>query len=143
VLSWQGLGRSRRRFIKVGMVAEATCVPSRGRSFRWWLPLCRLHRGLASSGRRATDRGAETLYVLHHSRFHGADLQGRAGRREPGSSCVANAYTSNHELITSGKIGSLKSFALHVVDATGLVHALLLRIQALLLPIQTLVLGGH
>jgi hypothetical protein len=61
----------------------------------------------------------------------------------PGSSCVANAYTSNHELITSGKIGSFKSFGLHFVDATGLVHALLLRIQVLLLPIQTLVLSGH
>ena len=46
----------------------------------------------------------------------------------PGSSCVANAYTSNHDLIASGKIGSFKSFGLHVVDATGLVHALLLRI---------------
>ena len=61
----------------------------------------------------------------------------------PGSSCIANAYTSNHELIASGKIGSFKSFALHVVDATGLVHAMLLRIQALLLPIKTLVLSGH
>jgi hypothetical protein len=28
-------------------------------------------------------------------------------------------------------------------DAVGLVHALLLRIQALLLPIKTLVLSGH
>ncbi|HTE94887.1 MAG TPA: HlyD family secretion protein, partial [Bradyrhizobium sp.] len=45
--------------------------------------------------------------------------------------------------ISSGKIGSFKSFGLHVVDATGLVHALLLRIQALLLPIKTLVLSGH
>ena len=33
--------------------------------------------------------------------------------------------------------------AYRVVDATGLVHALLLRIQALLLPIKTLVLSGH
>ncbi len=61
----------------------------------------------------------------------------------PGSSCVANAYTSNHELISSGKLSSLKSFGLHVVDATGFVHALLLRIQALVLPIKTLVLSGH
>jgi hypothetical protein len=60
-----------------------------------------------------------------------------------GSSCIANAYTSNHELISSGKLSTLKSFWLHVVDATGLVHALLLRIQALLLPIKTLVLSGH
>ena len=35
------------------------------------------------------------------------------------------------------------NFGLHVVDATGLVHAMLLRIQALLLPIKTLVLSGH
>jgi hypothetical protein len=32
---------------------------------------------------------------------------------------------------------------LHVVDATGIVHAMLLRIQALVLPIKTLVLSGH
>ena len=61
----------------------------------------------------------------------------------PGSSCVANAYTSNHEVISSGKLGSFKSFWLHIVDATGLVHGLLLRIQALVLPIKTLVLSGH
>jgi len=33
--------------------------------------------------------------------------------------------------------------AAQTVDATGLVHAMLLRIQALLLPIKTLVLSGH
>jgi hypothetical protein len=32
---------------------------------------------------------------------------------------------------------------LHAVDAVGIVHAMLLRIQALLLPIKTLVLSGH
>ena len=60
-----------------------------------------------------------------------------------GSSCIVNAYTSNHELISSGKLSSAKSFGLHAVDAVGLVHAMLLRIQALLLPIKTLVLSGH
>jgi hypothetical protein len=33
--------------------------------------------------------------------------------------------------------------ALHEVDALGLVHALILRIQALLLPFKTLVFSGH
>jgi hypothetical protein len=61
----------------------------------------------------------------------------------PGSSCIVNAYTSNHDVIADPKTGALKGFALHAVDATGLVHALLLRIQALLLPIKTLVLSGH
>ncbi|MEY9169678.1 hypothetical protein ABIF15_000910 [Bradyrhizobium elkanii] len=61
----------------------------------------------------------------------------------PGSTCIVNAYTSNHDVIADPKTGTLKGLALHAVDATALVHALLLRIQALLLPIQTLVLSGH
>ncbi len=61
----------------------------------------------------------------------------------PGSSCIVNAYTSNHDKIADPKTGKLKGFALHAVDATGLVHALLLRIQALLVPVKTLVLSGH
>ena len=36
-----------------------------------------------------------------------------------------------------------RRLVLHGVDAVGLVHALLLRIQALVLPIQTLVFSGH
>ena len=61
----------------------------------------------------------------------------------PGSSCIANAYTSNPDELQKPGIGTGRAIALHVVDAVGLVHAMLLRIQALLLPIQTLVFGGH
>jgi hypothetical protein len=61
----------------------------------------------------------------------------------PGSSCIANAYTSNHDLIASGKVGTFRGLVLHAVDAVGLVHAMILRIQALLLPIQTLIFSGH
>ena len=61
----------------------------------------------------------------------------------PGSSCIANAYTSNHDLIASGNVSTTRGFVLHAVDAVGLVHAMILRIQALVYPIQTLVLGGH
>jgi hypothetical protein len=61
----------------------------------------------------------------------------------PGSSCIANAYTSNHELLASKNIGFFQRIGLHLVDTVGLVHAMLLRIQALLLPIQTLVFSGH
>jgi len=61
----------------------------------------------------------------------------------PGSSCIVNAYTSNHEEISAEHTSTGRAIALHVVDGVGLVHALLLRIQALLLPIKTLVLSGH
>jgi multidrug resistance efflux pump len=60
----------------------------------------------------------------------------------PGSSCVANAYTSNHEALQDPSLGTGRRFALHAVDAVGFVHAILLRIQVALLPFQALVLGG-
>ena len=41
-----------------------------------------LHRGRPVQGRRTTDRGAEHRASRHHARFHGADLQGRPGRRD-------------------------------------------------------------
>ena len=61
----------------------------------------------------------------------------------PGSSCIANAYTSNHDVIASKDISTTRRIVLHAVDAVGLVHAMILRIQALVLPIQTLVFSGH
>ena len=60
-----------------------------------------------------------------------------------GSSCIVNAHTSNHEEISAKDTSTVRKIALHVVDGVGLVHAHLLRIQALLLPIKTLVFGGH
>jgi hypothetical protein len=56
---------------------------------------------------------------------------------------MVNAYTSNHDVISSENTGASKRIILHGIDTVGLVHAMLLRIQALMLPIKTLVLGGH
>src|SRR5262249_7369950 len=61
----------------------------------------------------------------------------------PGSSCIANAYSNNHDIIASKDTGTIKGLWLHAVDALGLVHALILRLQALVLPFQTLVFSGH
>ena len=61
----------------------------------------------------------------------------------PGSSCIANAYSSNHDVITAEGTGIVRRIALHAVDALGLVHALILRLQALVLPFKTLVFSGH
>jgi multidrug resistance efflux pump len=61
----------------------------------------------------------------------------------PGSKCIANAYTNNHELIASGQLGTAEFLFYHMVDTVGIVHALLLRIQALMLPVKTLVFAGH
>ena len=52
--------------------------------------------------------------------------------------CIANAYTSNHELLASGEVTGGKAILLHAIDAVGIVHALIFRIQALFLPVRTL-----
>jgi len=61
----------------------------------------------------------------------------------PGSSCIANAYSNNHDVIAAPGTSMLRRIGLHIVDALGLVHALILRLQALVLPFQTLVFSGH
>jgi multidrug resistance efflux pump len=61
----------------------------------------------------------------------------------PGSRCVANAYTYNHDLLEDPDMGTGKWLFLHVVDTVGIIHAAGLRIRSLLLPLQTLVFSGH
>lgn len=46
-------------------------------------------------------------------------------------------------MIASKDTGFMRGLALHAVDALGLVHALILRLQALILPFKILVFSGH
>ena len=139
-----GFGQIEAQVMKVGMVAEATCIS------RPWAIIPLVVTQVQDYIAAGQFRGGEQLIEAQSNVRPGTILvfmepiyKGGLDGVTPGSSCIANAYTSNHELIASGKVGAFKSFALHVVDATGLVHAILLRIQALLLPIKTLVLSGH
>jgi hypothetical protein len=60
-----------------------------------------------------------------------------------GSTCIANAYTNNHELLAKKDLGSFQRLYLHAIDAIALVHAMILRLQALVLPIKVLVGVAH
>ena len=65
----------------------------------------------------------------------------------PVSGNIAGHYVPRRGGIRSARenpdICAVRRFALHAVDATGLAQAMILRIQTLLLPIQTLVLAAH
>jgi multidrug resistance efflux pump len=139
-----GFGQIEAQVMRPGMIAEATCIS------RPWviipLVVTSVQDFIAAGQFRASEvlidpqslqRPGSILVFLEPLYKNGLDGV------TPGSSCIVNAYTSNHDVIADPKTGALKGFALHAVDATGLVHALLLRIQALLLPIKTLVLSGH
>lgn len=139
-----GFGQIEAQVMKVGMVAEATCMS------KPWSVIPMVVTNVQDYIAAGQFRGGEQLIEAQSMIRPGTILvfleplfEGGLNGVTPGSSCIANAYTSNHELIASKNIGALRRFALHAVDAVGLVHAMLLRIQALLLPVQTLVLSGH
>ena len=61
----------------------------------------------------------------------------------PGTKCIANAYSNYHQQVASGELGTVTSLYYHMVDAVGLVHAAILRVQALIIPVKMLVFSGH
>ena len=139
-----GFGQIEAHVIKVGMVAEATCIS------KPWTIIPMVVTSVQDYIAAGQFRGGEQLVDAQQVLRPGTILaflepiyKGGLDGVTPGSSCVVNAYTSNHDLIASKDTGAFKGFVLHAVDAVGLVHAMLLRIQALLLPVKTLVLSGH
>ena len=139
-----GFGQIEAQVMKPGMVAEATCIskpwviiPLVVTSVQDYIAAGQFRSGEQLLEAQNLQRPGTILAFLEP--LYGDGLNGVT----PGSSCIVNAYTSNHDVIADPKTGAMKGFALHAVDATGLVHALLLRIQALLLPVKTLVLSGH
>jgi multidrug resistance efflux pump len=139
-----GFGQIEADVLKVGMIAEATCVAKPFTIIP--MVVTQVQDVIAAGQLRATEQLVDvqqmaqpgTITVLLEPLFAG-QLIGIP----PGSSCIANAYTNNHDALESPNLSTTRWVYLHVVDTVGLVHAMILRIQALFLPVQTLVLGGH
>ena len=139
-----GFGQIEGQVMKVGMVAEATCIS------KPWVIIPMVVTNVQDYIADGRFRGGERLIEAQDAARPGTILafleplyKGGLDGLTPGSSCIVNAYTSNHEEISKKETSTVRGIALHAVDAVGLVHALLLRIQALLLPVKTLVLSGH
>lgn len=139
-----GFPQIEAQVLKPGMVGEAVCIS------KPWTVIPLVVTAVQDYIATGQFRGGEQLLDAQTAARPGTILvslepiyEGGLEGVTAGSTCVVNAYTSNHDIISSGQVGWFKSFALHVIDAVGIVHAMLLRIQALLLPIQTLVLTGH
>ncbi|WIW49539.1 biotin/lipoyl-binding protein [Bradyrhizobium sp. 62B] len=139
-----GFGQIEAQVMKEGMVAEVTCIS------KPWVIIPMVITTVQDYIAAGQFRSGEQLIDPQNAVRPGTILvfleplyKGGLDGVTPGSSCIVNAYTSNHEEISAKGTSTSRKIALHVVDGVGLVHALLLRIQALLLPIQTLVLSGH
>ena len=139
-----GFGQIEAQIMKVGMIAEVTCI---SKPFRVIPMVVTIVQDYIAAGQF---RGGEQMMDAQQVTRPGTLLvfleplyKGGLDGVTPGSSCIANAYSNNHDTIVAKDTGVLKALALHAVDALGLVHALILRLQALVLPFQTLVFGGH
>ncbi|RVO14517.1 HlyD family secretion protein, partial [Sinorhizobium meliloti] len=139
-----GFGQIEAQVMKPGMIAEATCV---GKPFTI-IPMVvtEVQNVIATGQIRPTDQLADVQQMSRPgtlTTFLEPLFDGQFTAIPPGSSCIANAYTGNHDELHSPDISTPRWLFLHMVDAVGLVHAMILRLQALLLPVQTLVLTGH
>jgi multidrug resistance efflux pump len=139
-----GFNQIEAQVMNVGMIAEVTCI---SKPFTVIPMVVADVQQYIAAGQF---RGGEQLIDPQQVKQPGTLIafleplyKGGLDGVTPGSSCIANAYSSNHDEIVAPETGTIRGMALHAVDALALVHALLLRIQALILPFKTLVFGGH
>ena len=139
-----GFGQIEAGVMKKGMLAEAACVS------KPWKIIPLVVTDVQDYIAAGQFRGGEQLIELQTAVKPGTILafleplykNGLDGVTA-GSVCTVNAYTSNHEVIADKNTSTGRRIVLHVIDGVGFVHALLLRIHAILMPFKNLVLGGH
>jgi multidrug resistance efflux pump len=139
-----GFGQIEAQVMKVGMVGEVTCIAK---------PLAIIPmvvtdvQDIIAAGQvRPTDQLIDPQQAARPGTiavFMEPLYEGGFEAIPPGSHCIANVYTNNHERLASKDIGAGEWLFLHAIDAVGIAHAIILRLQALMLPIQTLVFAGH
>ena len=139
-----GFDQIESQVMAIGMVAEATCI---SKPFTVIPMVVTAVQDYIAAGQF---RGGEQLIDVQQVARPGTLLvtleplfKGGLDGVTPGSSCIANAYSNNHDTIVAKDTSVFHAVALHVVDALALVHALILRLQALILPFQNLVFSGH
>ncbi len=139
-----GFNQLEAQIMKVGMTAEVTCV---SKPFTVIPMVVTNIQNVIAAGQF---RGGEQLVEAQQVKQPGTLLvyleplfQGGLEGVTPGSSCIANAYSNNHDVIAAKETSTMQRVWLHAVDALGMVHALILRLQALVLPFKVLVFSGH
>ncbi|TYK67433.1 HlyD family secretion protein [Colwellia echini] len=130
--------------INIGTFAEITCL---SKPFTVIAMKVDRIQGVISTGQIRT---AETLIDIQERAMPGTLsvrlvplYEGGLDGVLPGTSCIANAYSYHHDLINSGTLSTTDVIYYHIVDTVGIVHAIILRMQALLLPVKVLVFSGH
>ncbi|WP_019028451.1 HlyD family secretion protein [Colwellia piezophila] len=139
-----GFNQLTANVIKVGTFAEITCM---SKPFTI-IPMKVAHvQSVIASGQIRT---VETLLDIRERARPGTLTvrlvplyEGGLDGVIPGTKCIANVYSYHHELINSGTLSTTEVIYFHMVDAVGVVHAIILRMQALVLPVKGLVFSSN
>jgi multidrug resistance efflux pump len=138
-----GFGQIEAQVMQKGMIGEVTCMAIPFTIIP--VVVTEVQSVVASGQIRPTDQLVDPVQAAQPgtvTAYLSPLVRGQLDRLPPGSHCIAVAYTNNHDALQDPNIGFVHAFVLHAIDTVGLVHAAILRLQALLLPVQTLVLGG-
>jgi multidrug resistance efflux pump len=139
-----GFGQIEAQVLKRGMIAEVTCISKPLTIIPMVVTSVQdfVAAGQVRSGEQLIDvqqvTRPGTLTVFLEPLYEGG-LDGVTA----GSSCIANAYTNNHDLLAKPDVGFPRRAWLHVIDTIGIVHAMILRLQALVLPFKVLIGAAH
>lgn len=139
-----GFGQIEAQILKPGVITEVSCL-----SKPWTIVpmvVTRVQPYIASGQVRASEQLIDPLQTTRPGTitvFMEPLYEGGLDGITTGSSCVANAYSNNHDELSRKDISAGRWVFLHAVDAVALVHALILRAQVLVMPVKQLVLGGH
>jgi multidrug resistance efflux pump len=139
-----GFGQMASQVMKPGMIAEVTCFSLPYKIIP--MIVSGVQDTIASGQFRPGDQLIDlqdrtrpgTLTVFMKPLF-----EGQIDKIPPGSKCIANAYTNKYDALENEDLSTPRWILYHIIDTVGLVQALLLRIQTLMLPVQILVLSGH
>src|SRR3954451_17419947 len=119
-----GFGQIEAQVMKEGMVAEATCIS------RPWVIIPMVVTAVQDYIAAGQFRGGEQLVEGQNIARPGTILvfleplyKGGLDGVTAGSSCIVNAYTSNHEPTSAKDTSTGQRNVLHVIDGLGLVHA--------------------
>jgi multidrug resistance efflux pump len=139
-----GFNQIEAQVLEVGMIAEATCISKPMTIIPLFVAKVQsvIAAGQITGSNLLTEMqkiGPPGTVLAQLEPLYAGGLDGVPA----GSSCIANVYSNHHELLESKDIGWLEKVYLHIVDTVALVHALVLRLQALVLPLKALVFGGH
>jgi hypothetical protein len=139
-----GFNQIEAQVLEVGMIGEATCISKPMTIIP--LVVSKVQNVIAAGQITGTNQLTEMQKIGPPGTvlaYLEPLYEGGLDNVPPGSSCIANVYSNHHDQLESKDIGSLEKIYLHIVDTVALVHALVLRMQAVVLPLKALVFGGH